>query len=120
MANSTDLELSLKKYLDSFLTRPSRPPRQRNTDFIVLGKNSGFVSGAKVEIRINEHAPPHFHVTINKDSASYAIKDCALLSGGLPQKTQKRLKQWYQNDGREKLIADWNGSRPSDCTVGKI
>lgn len=75
--------------------------------------------GLKVEIRAREHPPPHFHVSFQGESNSYNI--CT----GEPS-NDKALKKWFRNiskwhaKNRDRLVATWNRTRPSDCPVGQV
>ena len=77
------------------------------------------VDGLRIEIRHNEHAPPHFHVIGNDFDASYSILDGSLLNGR-PNHIQERLVRWWYDRSRSKLISIWNNTRPSGCPVGPI
>ena len=88
---------------------------------------SGFIvfivdrtKGLKIEIRINEHPPPHFHVTGDGEDASFSILHGTRLPGvtGLERWDAHILKWWTIN--RFMLVQRWNASRPSNCAVGPI
>ena len=67
----------------------------------------------KIEIRPNDHLPPHFHVIIDEQNASFTILNGELLKGSLDNKYIKTIKRWYKKN-RNTLICQWNLTRPSD------
>ena len=73
----------------------------------------------KVEIRPNDHLPPHFHIIIDDESASFRITDCVLLNGNVRSKYVKGIEEWYK-DNRTVLIKEWNITRPSDRHKDRI
>jgi len=70
----------------------------------------------KFEVFSNEHAPPHFRVSYDGESANFAIKDCAKLNGGLNQ-YEKTIQLWHR-DNKQEIINKWNSTRPTNCPVG--
>lgn len=50
----------------------------------------------KIEIRPNDHLPPHFHVIIDEQNASFTILNGELLKGSLDNKYIKTIKRWYK------------------------
>jgi hypothetical protein len=77
------------------------------------------VRGLRIEIRTREHGPPHFHVMASDTNASFAIKDCRLLTGQVSGRNQQLIEYWYAS-ARPLLVEKWNETRPSDCPVGPI
>lgn len=73
----------------------------------------------KVEIRTNDHLPPHFHVLIDEQEAAFTIMECTQLNGYIENKYLKSIKKWYKIN-REVLICQWNLTRPSDKEFTKI
>jgi len=74
----------------------------------------------KIEIRHNEHPPPHFHVIIDNSDLSYSILTGELLKGSYPnRKYLKSVDNWYKKN-QKVLVKHWNETRPSNCSVGKI
>ncbi|MGE4295787.1 MAG: DUF4160 domain-containing protein [Campylobacterales bacterium] len=74
----------------------------------------------RIEVRIREHTPPHFHAVSGKDSASFRIDNGELLeSSGLKPKEIRKIKDWFMSS-KDTLIEVWNKTRPDDCPVGKI
>ena len=73
--------------------------------------------GLKIEIYANEHPPPHFHVKSPELTATFAIDDCRQLSGQAPASAVQKIKYWHRFS-KPKLVAIWNATRPTDCTVG--
>ncbi|MFV1601737.1 MULTISPECIES: DUF4160 domain-containing protein [unclassified Phaeobacter] len=73
----------------------------------------------KIEIYAKEHPPPHFHVKTNAGNASFEISNCRLIEGdAVLARRQKEIRKWHETN-KQKLIATWNETRPSDCPVGK-
>jgi hypothetical protein len=75
--------------------------------------------GLRMEVRVKEHAPPHFHVSVGQVNASFAIDDCALLHGDLPPGALQMIERWHKG-ARPLLVRRWNATRPTDCPVGPI
>lgn len=77
------------------------------------------VNGLQIHVYADEHAPPHFHVKSSDIDAAFTIHDCTFMRGNLNGREQRLVHWWYERS-RHQLIAAWNSSRPSDCTVGSI
>ena len=77
------------------------------------------VEGLRIEVRIREHVPPHFHVIAHQVNASFAIDDCAFLQGDLPPGALQMIERWHKG-ARPLLVRRWNAMRPTDCPVGPI
>lgn len=77
------------------------------------------VARFRIEIRHNEHPPPHFHITCNDCDVSYSIIDGTLLNGN-PRHDHNDLIKWWYDRSRSKLIEIWNKTRPTNCPVGPI
>ncbi len=81
----------------------------------------GLIEGKlRVEIRSNDHPPPHFHVTYNDEDASF----CILTGKRLPkvsglEKFEKMIWAWWEHNKR-KLAIKWNECRPANCPVGPV
>ncbi|WP_172399789.1 DUF4160 domain-containing protein [Geothermobacter hydrogeniphilus] len=75
------------------------------------------VKGLRIEIHVNEHPPPHFHVQTGNMEATFAIDDCSLLTGKLNPGSY-RLVKWWHLRAKDKLITIWNQTRPTGCSVG--
>lgn len=73
----------------------------------------------KIEIRPNDHLPPHFHVSIDEQEAAFTIMGCNQMNGNLENKYLKSIKKWYK-ENRQVLICQWNLTRPSDKEYTKI
>lgn len=73
----------------------------------------------KVEIRTNDHLPPHFHVSIDEQKAAFTIMECTQMNGNIENKYLKSIKKWYKKN-RNVLICQWNLTRPSDKEYTKI
>jgi hypothetical protein len=76
--------------------------------------------GLRIEIRIDEHPPPHFHVVCQGEDASFSILGGRRLPGnkGL-ERWDSHIGEWWR-DHQSMLIERWNASRPTGCPVGKI
>lgn len=83
---------------------------------ISLEHTVGKMGALKFEVFSKEHAPPHFRVAYDGETANFAISDGSKLSGGLNH-FEKNIQLWYRNN-RQKIIDKWNSTRPSDCPVG--
>lgn len=75
--------------------------------------------GLRIEIHPREHPPPHFHIRAPGLRVSFAIEDCRLLEGSISGRDRALVEWWYRHS-RGRLIAVWNATRPTDCTVGAI
>jgi hypothetical protein len=73
--------------------------------------------GLRVEVRSNEHPPPHFHVKSPSLDASFAISDCSLLRGKVGPADSQAIRFWHKSAG-PRLAAVWDEARSGDCTVG--
>ena len=73
----------------------------------------------KIEIRTNDHLPPHFHVSIDKKETAFTIMKCNQINGDIENKYIKSIKKWYKKN-RNVLICQWNLTRPSDKEYTKI
>jgi hypothetical protein len=76
--------------------------------------------GLRVMIFFDEHPPPHFAVTCDGQTASFAITTGERLpkNRGL-EKHERKIKKWWKAN-RARLVEIWNSSRPTDCSVGPI
>lgn len=74
----------------------------------------------KVEIRANEHPPPHFHVTYDGEDASFSLTTGERLPEvcGL-ERYDGPIKVWWKHN-RRRLAIKWNETRPGNCTVGLV
>ena len=77
------------------------------------------IGGLRIDIRSNEHPPPHFHVLAAGINASFAIRDCAHLKGSIGAHERRKVEVWHAG-ARPLLVRKWNASRPTDCSVGPI
>lgn len=62
--------------------------------------------GIYVRMYFDDHAPPHFHVEYQGHEAFVAIEDGRILSGGLPKKAAKLIRDWAA-DHRQELMQNW-------------
>jgi hypothetical protein len=79
----------------------------------------GMLHGLRLEIRVREHAPPHFHVVGGGIDASFGIADCRHLVGAISERDVQLVRLWHAS-ARQRLIETWNATRPTDCPVGPI
>jgi uncharacterized protein DUF4160 len=77
------------------------------------------VAGLQIHVYPKEHAPPHFHVKGQGIDASFTIQDCALMHGNIGGR-ECRLVQWWYERSRPQVVAAWNATRPSNCSVGPV
>lgn len=109
---------SLVEDLQTLLVR--RDHTEQEDHALLATFSVGLYCGLKMEIRSDEHPPPHFHVLYGNEDASFSITACQRLSGveGL-ERYERDIHYWWENNKR-KLALVWNKSRPTDCTVGPI
>lgn len=88
---------------------------ERGNRFL-LEQQVAMLDGLKIEIFSDEHPPPHFRVLYSGETASFAIKDCRKLVGGLT-KWERNIRRWHAAHKAD-LIAAWNRTRPTGCPVG--
>lgn len=77
-------------------------------------------NGLVVSIFFNEHPPPHFCVRYQAETANFSILDGERLPNnkGL-EKFDRNIKKWWK-EHHALLVATWNSTRPTDCSVGPI
>ena len=110
------------EYLDALINGPCLILEKDNDlvlveDPLIIRVRIALVRNMKIEIRSNEHAPPHFHVISPEIDASFRIDNCEILKGKINSKDYKIIKYWHQS-ARPMLIETWNSMRPTDCVVG--
>lgn len=111
-----DIEWFLKDGVEPIVT-----PKGNNA--IAYPKKLVEIINKKLEIsvRVREHAPPHFHIKAPDVDACFAIEDCRYLKGNICPQKRKIVEYWFLYcKGREKLVEEWNKTRPGDCPVGEI
>jgi len=75
----------------------------------------------RVVVRSREHAPPHFHIESPNIDAAFRIDSCERLEGRISSKDMEIVRYWFfQCDGREKLVCEWDKMRPGNCPAGKF
>ncbi len=89
-------------------------------DGLIIKHMVALFEGLKVEVRANEHPPPHFHVRYNGEDASFTLDECKRLRGvrGLEDK-EYLIREWWREHRRE-LAIFWNKTRPANCRVGTV
>ena len=75
--------------------------------------------GLTIEIRIREHAPPHFHVLGNGIDAAFNIVDGTQIAGKIDRSKADLVQVWWSRS-RSELIRVWNATRPDKCPVGQV
>jgi len=101
-----------ERHLESFLNREVCSERLEKV-------RVDRILNLRIEIRLNEHSPPHFHVCGDGIDASFSIEDGSLIAGHLRPKHNSLVRSWYKRS-KPKLIEVWNSTRPGDCSVGPI
>lgn len=66
--------------------------------------------GIVIRIHNNDHAPPHFHVRYASDSAITQISNLEILSGDLPDRILRLIKEWGSLHQEELMVA-WQQAR---------
>jgi len=118
----TIVRIALKGAIVAKLKRAfQQADAKRRSSELLATWTVGFADGSlRVEIRSNEHPPPHFHVLYSNEDASFAIEDCRRLPNvfGL-ERYEVEIRNWWRVN-QHKLAVIWNKSRPTDCPVGRI
>lgn len=73
----------------------------------------------RIEIRPNDHMPPHFHVVIDDESGAFRIDNCEQLNGDISNKDIKSIHRWYETY-KKTLEVEWNLTRPSNMKHTRI
>ena len=73
----------------------------------------------RIEIRPNDHLPPHFHVVIDDKSGAFSIDNCEQLNGDIGNKDIKSIRRWYETYKRT-LEIEWNQTRPTGMEHTRI
>ncbi len=63
--------------------------------------------GIYIRMYHDDHAPPHFHVEYQGHEALVAIASGEVISGTLPKKAMRLVKEWCV-EHQEELMEDWN------------
>jgi hypothetical protein len=66
--------------------------------------------GIVIAMYYRDHAPPHFHATYGEDEATVAIGASDLLSGWLPPRALKLVREWAAMH-LDELEANWQRAR---------
>jgi hypothetical protein len=108
--NSELLVNQLERYINRTLV---------NSEFGVyfIKERVGKIRNMKIEVYINDHNPPHFHVKSNDLSidATFRLDDCSLLNGQITSDDLKRIKAFYNDTNTQQLMKHmWNKSKPDD------
>lgn len=53
-----------------------------------------------------EHGPPHFHASYGEFQAAVAIEDGSVLSGELPSRAYRLVRDWTELR-QDELVANW-------------
>jgi hypothetical protein len=62
--------------------------------------------GIYIRMYHDDHPPPHFHVEYQGHEAFVAIEDGRILSGRLPTRAAKLVREWAAEHQAE-LLEDW-------------
>lgn len=62
--------------------------------------------GIYIRMYHDDHAPPHFHVEYQGHEALVAIRSGEVISGELPKKAMRLVKEWCLEHQQE-LMDDW-------------
>ncbi|MEM8584196.1 MAG: DUF4160 domain-containing protein [Bacteroidota bacterium] len=65
------------------------------------------ISGVKIQLFFQDHAPPHFHTSIAEYKAIISIEGAEILEGGLPKNKTKIILEWAI-EHKELLMEIWN------------
>ena len=108
-----DLAESLER---DFVQGPVIEETETGTLRVSYEHKVGNLGKLKFEIFSKEHAPPHFHVSYDGESANFSIRDGSKIEGEL-NVFEKNIAIWHRKN-KQKIIDKWNSTRPSDCPVG--
>lgn len=106
-------------YLEAILHEACAVIEVAHGEFELLGIKH-FVDaryGMRLEVRSNEHPPPHFHITAPDIDASFRIDNSAVLHGQVSTADHNKIKLWH-SQAKPLIIKAWNDTRPTDCKVG--
>jgi hypothetical protein len=62
--------------------------------------------GIVIQMYINDHAPPHFHVRYAEHMAQININTLDIIKGNLPKRVMSLVQEWGQNHQNE-LMENW-------------
>jgi len=65
------------------------------------------ISGVKIQLFFQDHAPPHFHTSIAEYKAIIKIDTAEILEGELPRNKKKEILEWAI-ENKEILLEIWN------------
>lgn len=65
------------------------------------------ISGVKIQLFFQDHAPPHFHTSIAEYKAIIKIATAEILEGELPRNKKKEILEWAI-ENKEVLMEIWN------------
>lgn len=121
MVDSSKLN-TLEEYtywLEAILHNPCNVWEENGEMFLIeIRQLVARVDGLKLEIRSNEHPPPHFHVITPNINASFDIESCNLIKGEISGKDRNKIIFWHKHS-KQMLINIWDSTRPTNCVVGK-
>ena len=66
--------------------------------------------GIIIRIRLNDHAPPHFHVVYGEEMATVDMRTLRILAGSLRPRVRGLVVEWAAAHEQE-LLADWDLAR---------
>ena len=65
------------------------------------------ISGVKIQLFFQDHAPPHFHTSIAEYKAIVKIETSEILEGDIPRNKKKEILEWAK-ENKEVLMEIWN------------
>ena len=69
--------------------------------------------GIVIAMYHREHAPPHFHAIYGGSRASFVIEPVTRLSGKLPPRAERMVRQWAALHGAE-LLSNWRRAQRNE------
>ncbi len=65
------------------------------------------LSNARIEVRANEHVPPHFHLVGPESNALIDIRSLKMLQGDAARKDYREAVEWAAEHIQD-LLAEWS------------
>lgn len=65
------------------------------------------ISGVKIQLFFQDHAPPHFHTSIAEYKAIVKIENAEILEGDIPKNKKKEILEWAK-ENKAILMEIWN------------
>jgi Domain of unknown function (DUF4160) len=64
------------------------------------------IDGIRIEIFLNDHDPPHFHVRMGGMRAKFDIATGDMIKGRLDKRTIRKVQKWTEYN-RDMLMQAW-------------